>query len=90
MKPKDSVTLERGHLSLFRYPTRGNGTYLGRGDKVVAIPNPDLQPLTFHMTYRCFCTGNIYLTLGEENILREITLVKSESFCKQINNFVQN
>ena len=31
MKPKDSVTLERGHLSLFRYPTRGNGTYLGRG-----------------------------------------------------------
>ena len=31
VKPKDSVTLERGHLSLFRYPTRGNGTYLGRG-----------------------------------------------------------
>ena len=32
VKPKDSVTLERGHLSLFRYPTRGNGTYLGRGE----------------------------------------------------------
>ena len=31
VKPKDSVTLERGHLSLFRYPTRGIGTYLGRG-----------------------------------------------------------
>ena len=42
MKPKDSVTLERGHLSLFRYPTRGIGTYLGRGaprDKV-QIHNP--------------------------------------------------
>ena len=31
-EPKDLVTLERGHLSLFRYPTRGNGTYLGRGE----------------------------------------------------------
>ena len=35
MKPKDSVTLERGHLSLFRYPTRGIGTYLGRGALLV-------------------------------------------------------
>ena len=32
VKPKDLVTLESGHLSLFRYPTRGNGTYLGRGE----------------------------------------------------------
>ena len=31
VKPKDSVTLERGHLSLFWCPTRGIETYLGRG-----------------------------------------------------------
>ena len=31
VKPKGSVTLEKGHLGLFRYPTRDNGTYLGRG-----------------------------------------------------------
>ena len=31
MKPKDLVKLERGRLSLFRYPTLGIGTYLGRG-----------------------------------------------------------
>ena len=37
MKPKDLVKLESGHLSLFRYPTRGNGTYLGRGVLVVVL-----------------------------------------------------
>ena len=31
MKPKDLVTLKRGRLNLFRYPTWGIGTYLGRG-----------------------------------------------------------
>ena len=31
VKPKDLVTLKRGHLNLFRYPTWGIGTYLGRG-----------------------------------------------------------
>ena len=34
------------------------------------------------MTYHCFCTGNKYLTLGKEYILREITFVKSESSSK--------
>ena len=31
VKPKDLVTLKRGRLNLFRYPTWGIGTYLGRG-----------------------------------------------------------
>ena len=31
VKPKDLVTLERGRLKLFRYPTWGIGIYLGRG-----------------------------------------------------------
>ena len=31
MKLNDLVTLERGHLSWFRYPTHNIGTYLGRG-----------------------------------------------------------
>ena len=32
LKLNDLVTLERGHLSWFRYPTHNIGTYLGRGD----------------------------------------------------------
>ena len=35
MKPKDLVTLERGRLKLFRYPTWGIGIYLGRGVTVL-------------------------------------------------------
>ena len=31
MKLNDLVTLGRGHLSWFRYPTHNIGTYLGRG-----------------------------------------------------------
>ena len=31
MKLNHLVTLERGHLSWFWYPTHGIGTYLGRG-----------------------------------------------------------
>ena len=31
MELNDLVTLERGHLSWFRYPTHNIGTYLGRG-----------------------------------------------------------
>jgi len=31
VKLNDLVTLERGHLSWFRYPTHNIGTYLGRG-----------------------------------------------------------
>ena len=58
--------------------------------KLLPSKNPDLHPLAFQMTYHCFCTGNKYLTLGKEYILREITFVKSESLGKQINNFVQN
>ena len=34
MKLNDLVTLERGHLSWFRYPTHNIGTYLGRGEAV--------------------------------------------------------
>ena len=30
-KLNDLVTLERGHLNWFRYPTHNIGTYLGRG-----------------------------------------------------------
>ena len=35
MKLNDLVTLERGHLSWFRYPTHNIGTYLRRGVSVV-------------------------------------------------------
>ena len=46
MKPKDLVTLERGHLSLFRYPTQGNGTYLGRGAKIlISVSTINILPL---------------------------------------------
>ena len=31
MELNDLVTLERAHLSWFRYPTHNIGTYLGRG-----------------------------------------------------------
>ena len=34
LKLNDLVTLERGHLSWFRYPTHNIGTYLGRGVSV--------------------------------------------------------
>ena len=35
MKLIDLVTLKRGHLNWFRYPTHNIGTYLGRGVMMV-------------------------------------------------------
>ena len=37
MELNDLVTLERGHLSWFRYPTHNIGTYLGRGVERLAM-----------------------------------------------------
>ena len=36
-KLNDLVTLKRGHLSWFRYPTHNIGTYLGRGVQDVDV-----------------------------------------------------
>ena len=38
------VTLERGHLSWFRYPTHNIGTYLGRGVSVIINEAVERQP----------------------------------------------
>ena len=45
MELNDLVTLERGYLSWFRYPTHNIGTYLGRGALVLS----ELLLFTFHL-----------------------------------------
>ena len=45
MKLNHLVTLERGHLSWFRYPTHDIGTYLGRGAQGCGSPSLLLAPL---------------------------------------------
>ena len=59
MKLNDLVTLERGHLSWFRYPTHNIGTYLGRGAlwaKIAIFASldiPDISGYQLGIGYQC-------------------------------------
>ena len=76
MKPKDSVTLERGHLSLFRYPTRGKGTYLGRGvERGILALNLTSEGLKYppevrvrHETCSTICGTHVQAILDQKNL----------------------
>ena len=63
MKLNDLVTLERGHLSWFQYPTHNIGTYLGRG--VLGLTSQSVShPISTHRLWKWKCQQYGYYALN--------------------------